>query len=195
MAPGAPRAKRKVTRGGGKHFSRDLRPLDEPMEKPESSAEEEESEEGSEAEDGASCPDGTITREERKAATKARKEAAKARHAGPATSDDEEEEEETKPAKTAPKKAIAVSNPNDPANAAAGGLSRREREALEAAAAKERYWKLQQSGKTDQAKADMARLAKIREEREEKAKQRKAELEEKKKEAEAKADNKGGRRR
>lgn len=118
-----------------------------------------------------------MTRDERKAAAKARKEAAKARLAGPAASDDddeEEEEEERKPAKAAPKKTIAVSNPNDPANAAAGGLSRREREALEAAAAKERYWKLQEAGKTDQAKADMARLAKIREDREEKAKQRKA---------------------
>jgi len=48
------------------------------------------------------------------------------------------------------------------------------REALEAAAAKERYWKLQEAGKTDQARADLARLALIRKEREEKAKQRKA---------------------
>lgn len=46
------------------------------------------------------------------------------------------------------------------------------REALEAAAAKERYWKLQEAGKTDQARADLARLALIRKEREEKAKQR-----------------------
>jgi hypothetical protein len=90
---------------------------------------------------------------------------------------------------------IKVSNPNDPANAAAGGLSRREREALEAAAAKERYWKLQEAGKTDQAKADLARLAKIRQEREEKARARKAEIEEKKKEAEAKAEARGGKRR
>ena len=46
------------------------------------------------------------------------------------------------------------------------------REALEAAAAKERYWKLHEAGKTDQARADLARLAIIRKEREEKAKQR-----------------------
>jgi hypothetical protein len=46
------------------------------------------------------------------------------------------------------------------------------REALEAAAAKERYWKLQEAGKTDQARADLARLSIIRKEREEKAKQR-----------------------
>lgn len=43
---------------------------------------------------------------------------------------------------------------------------------MEAAAAKERYWKLQEAGKTDQARADLARLAIIRKEREEKAKQR-----------------------
>lgn len=65
---------------------------------------------------------------------------------------------------------------------------------MEAAAAKERYWKLHQQGKTDQAKADLERLAKIRAEREEKAKQRLAEAEERKKEAEAKADAKGRRR-
>jgi hypothetical protein len=29
MAPGAPKGKRKVTRGGGKNFSRILRPLDD----------------------------------------------------------------------------------------------------------------------------------------------------------------------
>jgi len=43
---------------------------------------------------------------------------------------------------------------------------------MEAAAAKERYWKLHEAGKTDQARADLARLAIIRKEREEKAKQR-----------------------
>ena len=46
------------------------------------------------------------------------------------------------------------------------------REALEAAAAKERYRRLHEAGKTDQARADLARLAIIRKEREEKAKQR-----------------------
>lgn len=69
---------------------------------------------------------------------------------------------------------IKVSNPNDAANVVPGALSRREREAVDAAAAKERYWKLQEAGKTDQAKSDMARLQLIRQEREEKAKQRKA---------------------
>ena len=53
-------------------------------------------------------------------------------------------------------------------------MSRREREAKDAAAAKERYKKLHAQGKTDEAKADLARLAVIRKEREEKAKQRQA---------------------
>jgi hypothetical protein len=44
--------------------------------------------------------------------------------------------------------------------------SRKEREAMEAAAAKERYMKLHAAGKTDEAKADLARLKLIREQRE-----------------------------
>ncbi|KAF8977001.1 hypothetical protein BGZ46_007729 [Entomortierella lignicola] len=55
------------------------------------------------------------------------------------------------------------------------GMSRREREAAEKEAAKQRYWKLHQEGKTDQAKADMARLAVIRKQREEAAAKRLAE--------------------
>jgi hypothetical protein len=91
------------------------------------------------------------------------------------------------------KAVIATANLNAPGASVEGGLSRKEREALDAAAAKERYWKLQEAGKTDQAKADLARLAVIKREREEKARQRKAELEEKKAAAEAKAAG-GGRK-
>ncbi|KAG0228941.1 heat- and acid-stable phosphoprotein [Actinomortierella wolfii] len=54
-------------------------------------------------------------------------------------------------------------------------MSRREREAAEKEAAKAKYWKLHQEGKTDQAKADLARLAIIRKQREEAAAQRLAE--------------------
>ena len=141
-----------------------------------------------------------MSRAERKAHAKARKEeaAAKAKAAAGGNSSDEDgSDEEQAPLKaTVAKKGQAgmkVANPNDPGQASAG-LSRREREAVEAAAAKERYWKLQEAGKTDQAKADMARLQVIRQEREEKAKMRKAELEEKKLAAEAKAKERGGRR-
>ncbi|KAG0018749.1 hypothetical protein BGZ80_006786 [Entomortierella chlamydospora] len=54
-------------------------------------------------------------------------------------------------------------------------MSRKEREAAEREAAKQRYWKLHQEGKTDEAKADMARLAIIRKQREEAAAKRLAE--------------------
>lgn len=53
--------------------------------------------------------------------------------------------------------------------------SRKEREAAEKKAAQEKYWKLHQAGKTDQAKADLARLKVIREKREAAAKAREAE--------------------
>lgn len=53
--------------------------------------------------------------------------------------------------------------------------SRKEREAAEKKAAQERYWKLHEAGKTDQAKSDLARLKVIREKREAAAKAREAE--------------------
>jgi len=64
-------------------------------------------------------------------------------------------------------------------------LTRREREQKEKHEAKDRYWKLHAQGKTDQAKADLSRLAKIRAEREAAAAKRKAEAEEKAKALEA----------
>lgn len=60
-------------------------------------------------------------------------------------------------------------------------LSRREREEIEKQKAKERYMKMHLAGKTDQAKADLARLAIIRKQREEAA--RKKEEDRKTKEA------------
>ncbi|KAG0247402.1 heat- and acid-stable phosphoprotein [Mortierella polycephala] len=51
-------------------------------------------------------------------------------------------------------------------------MSRKEREAAEKEAAKQRYWKLHQEGKTDEAKADMARLTIVRKQREEAAARR-----------------------
>lgn len=58
-------------------------------------------------------------------------------------------------------------------------LTRREREALQAQQAKERYQKLHAEGKTDEAKADLARLAVIKERRAAEAARKKAEAEEK----------------
>lgn len=63
-------------------------------------------------------------------------------------------------------------------SAGTGQLSRREREALQAQQAKERYQKLHAEGKTDEARADMARLRLVREERDRAAATKKAELEE-----------------
>ncbi|KAL4647856.1 hypothetical protein GN956_G8858, partial [Arapaima gigas] len=51
-------------------------------------------------------------------------------------------------------------------------LSRREREEIEKQRAKERYMKLHMEGKTEQARADLARLAIIKKQREEAAKKR-----------------------
>nr|KAF6366815.1 PDGFA associated protein 1 [Pipistrellus kuhlii] len=53
-------------------------------------------------------------------------------------------------------------------------LSRREREEIEKQKAKERYMKMHLAGKTEQAKADLARLAIIRKQREEAAKKKDA---------------------
>ncbi|KAL3446785.1 casein kinase substrate phosphoprotein PP28-domain-containing protein [Aspergillus insuetus] len=68
------------------------------------------------------------------------------------------------------------------AAAAAGGeaqLSRREREAIEAQQARERYMKLHAEGKTDEARADLARLALVKERREAERLRKEAEKEEK----------------
>lgn len=185
---------------GGKHFSRNLRPLDadgnEIAEKdPNASTSEEESdseeESSSEEEGGSSKPE--LTREQRRAAAKAKKEAAIARKKGQAvqpgdvpSSSEEESEDEDMPANPNHSKAArnqahaapatvdeAAEGVKNMAVAAGKGkgkppaeLSRREREAIQAQQAKERYQKLHEAGKTDEAKADMARLKLIREKRE-----------------------------
>lgn len=134
-----------------------------------------------------------MTREERRAAAKAKKEAAIAKKKGvpqpgdmPSSSEEEEdEEEEDMPAnpnhsKASRKQASAIPVAVDEAaegvkDLSVGGkgkqkpiaeLSRREREAVQAQQAKERYQKLHEAGKTDEAKADLARLKLIREKRE-----------------------------
>lgn len=134
-----------------------------------------------------------MTREERRAATKAKKEAAIAKKKGvpqpgdmpsSSESEDDEEDEEDMPAnpnhsKASRKQASAAPVALDEAtegvkDMSVGGkgkgkpiaeLSRREREAVQAQQAKERYQKLHEAGKTDEAKADMARLKLIREKR------------------------------
>lgn len=70
-------------------------------------------------------------------------------------------------------------------------LSRREREEIEKQKAKERYMKMHLAGKTDQAKADLARLAIIRKQREEAAKKKDEERKAKEAAAAAAAATKG----
>ncbi|KAI5103233.1 hypothetical protein C0J45_6814, partial [Silurus meridionalis] len=58
-------------------------------------------------------------------------------------------------------------------------LTRKEREEIEKQKAKERYMKLHLEGKTDQARADLARLAIIKKQREDAAKKREEQRKEK----------------
>lgn len=133
-----------------------------------------------------------MTREERRAAAKAKKEAAIARKknavAQPGdmpSSSEEDSEDEAMPAnpnhsraarnqaKAAPVSVDEAAEGVKEMSVAGKGkgkpvaeLSRREREALQAQQARERYQKLHEAGKTDEAKADLARLKLIREKRE-----------------------------
>lgn len=153
-----------------------------------SSEEEEDSDEESSSEEEEKP---ALTREERRAAAKAKKEAAIARKKGtvqagdmPSSSEDESEDDDM-PAnpnhsKAARNQAMAAPVSVDEAadgvkDLSVGGkgkakpiaeLSRREREAVQAQQARERYQKLHEAGKTDEAKADLARLKLIREKRE-----------------------------
>ena len=155
----------------------------------ESSEEEEEESSEEESSEDEVVEKAEMTREERKAAAKARKEAAIARQKnkvaqpGDMPSSSEESEEDDMPANPNHSKAarsqasnvrtaeedttegmskLSVAAKKKPV----GELSRREREALQAQQAKERYQKLHEAGKTDEAKADLARLKLIRERRE-----------------------------
>ncbi|KAL7923210.1 casein kinase substrate phosphoprotein PP28 domain-containing protein [Trichoderma austrokoningii] len=218
MAGGAPGASsrgrggkfRKFTRGGGKHFSRNLQPLDsegnavsmwsgEGKENEDDSEEEseEDSEEGSEEGEDSKAP-AQVTeanREDRRAQKKARKEAAIAKAKAAAVevgdmppSSDEESDDDGADLPANPNHSSSArkqaSKPTADVEEITAGVkklpaSRREREAAEAAAAKERYMKLHAEGKTDEAKADIARLKAIRAQREADAARRQAEKEEK----------------
>ncbi|KAH8367966.1 hypothetical protein KR084_004981 [Drosophila pseudotakahashii] len=112
---------------------------------------------------------------------------------------DEDSEGEARDAKKGVASLIEIENPNrvtkkatqklsaiklddgPPGAEAKGGahpkpeLSRREREQIEKQKARQRYEKLHAAGKTTEAKADLARLALIRQQREEAAAKREAE--------------------
>mmetsp|Transcript_41246 Transcript_41246/g.106715 ORF Transcript_41246/g.106715 Transcript_41246/m.106715 type:complete len:254 (+) Transcript_41246:100-861(+) len=102
-------------------------------------------------------------------------------------SEEESEEEEVKPKKPAAGPALEVVNPNAvKRNEEKEGveLTRKQREELDKAAARRRYEELHKAGKTDEAKADLARLEEVKKRREEAAKKKADE------EAEAKAKEK-----
>ncbi|EDX17080.1 28 kDa heat- and acid-stable phosphoprotein [Drosophila simulans] len=109
--------------------------------------------------------------------------------------DSDDSEAEARDAKKGVASLIEIENPNrvtkkatqklsaiklDDGPAGGGGipkpeLSRREREQIEKQKARQRYEKLHAAGKTTEAKADLARLALIRQQREEAAAKREAE--------------------
>ncbi|KAG6016286.1 hypothetical protein E4U54_001804 [Claviceps lovelessii] len=197
----------KPSRGGGKKFSRELQPVDADGnqismwaadaagdESDEEQDSEEESEEESDDQTASKAPAEAENREDRKALKKARKEAAIAKQKSrsvevgdlPSSDDDAESDSGMPPnpnhSKAARKQAQTdadeVDNITEGVENMGAPGNRKEREAMEAAAAKERYMKLQAEGKTDQAKADMARLKLIREQRAADAARRQAEKEE-----------------
>lgn len=127
-----------------------------------------------------------MTREQRRAAAKAKKEAAikkknqKVAQVGDLPTDSEEEsEDDDMPANPNHSKAARnqAKAPPKSVDEVAGDvakmsiskkpqeLSRKEREAIEAQKKREAYQRLHLAGKTDEAQADLARLAKVREER------------------------------
>ncbi|KAI6013918.1 casein kinase substrate phosphoprotein PP28-domain-containing protein [Pisolithus marmoratus] len=184
----------KQKRGGGRNFSKDLavnadgialskedwrksRSLDEENEDQDKEASSEEDEDEEEHEQGgADTSQPPLSREERRA-LKTQEKLKKQQ-----LDIDEEEEEDQE-----------LINPNHVQRklnisdiAAPRELTRREREAKEKQEAKDRYWKLHVAGKTAEAKADLARLQKIKEEREAAQAKRKAEAEAKAAEIEAK---------
>ncbi|KAM5352072.1 hypothetical protein ACJ41O_004795 [Fusarium nematophilum] len=213
---------RKPARGGGKHFSRDIRPVDadgnevsmwsvdakgkdgddddddsdeDETTEEETSEEEEDSDEDDDAGPSKAPAAQAVSRDDRKAEKKARKEAAIAKQKAktvevgdmPSSDEDDEDSDEDDDMPANPNHSKKARN-----QAKASGVdditegvenlaapSRREREALEAAAAKERHMRLTAQGKTDEAKADLARLKAIREQRAQDAARRLAEREEK----------------
>ncbi|EGG05422.1 uncharacterized protein MELLADRAFT_72165 [Melampsora larici-populina 98AG31] len=193
----------KPKRGGGKMFSRDLKPLEDNEGQEEGSGSGSEESEGSESSESeveeptrmnnpnygsTAVPNessSSMTTAEARAARKAAKKGGKG--AKKNESDDGSEDEgleELANSNRTQKKVVKVTEIE---KVASGPMNRKEREAAEKKAAQERYWKLHQAGKTDEAKVDLARLAKIREQREHAAAVRKAEAEAKDKEAAEKA--------
>lgn len=135
-----------------------------------------------------------MTREQRRAAAKARKQAAFAKKTQtaaqpgdlpPSESEESDLDLPANPNHTASSRAqlqkglVGEETSGRPKDGDTSQLSRREREAIEAQQARERYMKLHAEGKTEEARADLARLALVRERREAERARKEAEKEEK----------------
>ncbi|KAF8841055.1 hypothetical protein BDN67DRAFT_989992 [Paxillus ammoniavirescens] len=189
----------KTKRGGGRNFSKDMvldsdgtavsrarlsrRDNDDDDNDDDDSdvqeeEEEEEEESGEEEEEGATAsgqPELTrIERRELKKKQAAEKQAQK----NPA---DENEEDADLINPNHVEKKLNISDLSAPRE-----LTRKEREAKQKQEAEKHYWKLHLAGETDRAKSDLARLKKIKEEREAAQAKRKAEAEAKAAEIDAK---------
>jgi len=188
----------KTNRGGGRNFSKDMvldsdgtavsrarlvrRDNDDGDDDDDDSDVQEESEEeeesGEEGEEGATTsgqPElSRIERRELKKKQAAEKQAQK-------TPADENEEDADLINPNHVEKKLNISDLSAPRE-----LTRKEREAKQKQEAEKHYWKLHLAGETDRAKSDLARLKKIKEEREAAQAKRKAEGEAKAAEIEAK---------
>lgn len=149
----------------------------------EEDSEEDSDEDSDDDSEGGPSQQQELTRDERKALKKAQKDAAIARRqkgqvqVGDLPSESEESEADDMPVNPNHSKAARQQTRAPPPEVEAateavskmsvnkGTMSRREREALEKQQAAERYRKLHAEGKTDEAKADMARLQLIRDKR------------------------------
>ncbi|KAI0718471.1 casein kinase substrate phosphoprotein PP28-domain-containing protein [Fomitopsis betulina] len=177
----------KVKRGGGRSFSKHLeldengtavstdkwarrdKDIEEGSDEEESEEEEESSEEEADAGSSAKQAQPELTRAERR-------ELKKKKSPQQEKLENEDDDSDAEPILANPNiaagKKLAISDIGSVREP-----TRREREEIDKKEAKERYWKLHEQGKTEQAKADLARLAKIRAEREAAQAKRKAETE------------------
>ncbi|KAL5638842.1 hypothetical protein ACGC1H_003259 [Rhizoctonia solani] len=197
----------KQKRGGGRSFSRDMVVDSEGVasgtdrranrrkkqeEEDDDDDEEDDDEEGEEDEEeeedddaGPSESQPELSRAERKALKKQQGSKQKGKGIGTikeGSGEDSEDDSDLINPNHVQMKNLSISDVGAPRE-----LSRREREAKEKKEAEQRYWKLHEQGKTDKAKSDMARLAKIRAEREAASAKRKQEAEERAAEADKKA--------
>lgn len=137
-----------------------------------------------------------MTREERRAAARAKKQSAMERRKQfaaqpgdlPPSDSEEDDELPANPNHTAKARSqLQEPQSSRKPNGDLSQLSRREREAIEAQQERDRYMKLHAEGKTEEARQDLARLALIRERREAERARKEAEKEEKAEEAKQRA--------